>query len=82
MTKRIEYCVTPVDRWIVSRFEHEESEGRASGGCTQRGYFQNEDAANEVAVLLAKAEGATIRRSARKSLIKLANNSGIAVEEF
>lgn len=79
MTKTVEYCVIPHDRWMVVRFESETTETGDSGGSTQRGEFQNEEAANEVAVLLARAEGAKIRRSARKSLTALAATRSIEV---
>lgn len=78
MAKTIEYCVIPHDRWTVVRFEREaHGGGLESGGSEQRGEFMNEDAANEVAVLLAKAEGAKIRRAARKSLIQAAADLGV-----
>jgi hypothetical protein len=56
MTKIVEYRVIPHHRWMVVRFESESSE---RGGSTQRGEFSNEREANEVAQLLAKAEGAS-----------------------
>jgi hypothetical protein len=56
MSKIVEYRVVPVERWIITRFESASEGTYASVGSTQRGMFQNEDEANEVAGLLAKAE--------------------------
>jgi hypothetical protein len=81
MTKIVEYCVIPHDVWMVVRFESERSEAGDSGGSTQRGEFQNEDTANEAAVLMAKAEGVKIRKHARKSLTKLAESMGAEVAD-
>jgi hypothetical protein len=56
MSKTVEYRVIPVNRWVITRFESG-SDGQAGYvGSTQRGEFQNEEEANEVATLLAKAE--------------------------
>ena len=81
MTKIVEYSVIPHDRWMIVRFESESTEAGRSAGSTQRGEFKNEDIANEVAVLLAKAEGAKIRWAARKSLTALARDMGVDVAE-
>jgi hypothetical protein len=57
MTKTIQYRVIPHDRWMIVRFESEDNGSGACGcGSRQRGEFMNEDEANEVASLLAKAE--------------------------
>jgi hypothetical protein len=63
MTKTIEYRVIPHNRWMIVRFHSDEN----SAGSEQRGEFMNEEEAEEVASLLAKAEdGAAF--IARKSL--------------
>lgn len=52
---QIEYRVRPVTRYIVTRYEKNEG----GGSCTQKGEFQNEELASEIAKALARPENAT-----------------------
>lgn len=48
----IEYRVRPVTRYVVTRFEDNETHG----GSSQHGEFDNQDVAHEVAYALCRAE--------------------------
>ncbi len=57
MTTHIEYRIRPVTRYIVTRYysiDHED--GRAEGGCEERGEFDHADTAYSVAYALCKQE--------------------------
>jgi len=74
MAKTVEYRVIPVHHWIITRFESSTSEGGAgSVGSCRRGEFENENEANEVASLLAKAEDGAVfvSRSSLNSPVKI-----------
>lgn len=54
MNEKIEYRVRPVTRYLITRFHQEEYDnGRCSGGCEERGEFDNPDIAYNVAYALA-----------------------------
>jgi len=68
MTKTIEYRVIPIPGWAIVRFENGPLGQSASIGSTRRGEFQNEEEAEEVAALLARAEaGASFISRASKN---------------
>lgn len=54
MSKRVEFRVRPVTRWIVTRYE--ESESGNSGAVSERGEYGGAEVAYEVGYALAKAE--------------------------
>lgn len=51
---KVEYRVRPVNRFVVTRYH--ETEGGNTGGTSERGHYDNEEVAFEVAYALAKAE--------------------------
>ena len=51
---KVEYRVRPIIRFVVTRYH--ETEGGNTGGTSERGHYDNEEVAFEVAYALAKAE--------------------------
>ncbi len=57
MSKKVDYRVRPVTRFVITRFEREDHpNGMCSGGSECRGEFDNYDTAHAVAYALCKLE--------------------------
>lgn len=58
MTKKVEYRVRPITRWIVTRFYEDGGDGQSpvAAGSSQHGTFDNGETAYHVAYALCRAE--------------------------